>query len=76
MNKAAEVREKAGRDLLKKYGSKLPLDFEAQIEDKIKPELDKIAQEFVSGSSEKVTGTRSLPRDIIEAPLDALLGIK
>ena len=39
LNEGAELREKAARQLLKKYGNKPPLDFEAQIEDLIKPQL-------------------------------------
>jgi len=50
MNKGSELREKATRQLLKKYNNRPPLDFEAQVEDFIKPELDKIAQKFEEGT--------------------------
>lgn len=73
MNKAAEIREKAGRKLLKEYGNKLPLDFEAQVEDRIKPELDAIAQEFEAGGSKEPAGTTSFVADILNAPGKILL---
>lgn len=76
MNKASEVREKAARNLLKKYGTKPPLDFEAEVEEKIKPELDAIASEFATGNVEKPVGTTSLIPDILNAPGKLLLGSK
>lgn len=73
MNRAAEVREKAARDLYRKYKGKLPLDFESQVEDSAKPDLDAIAAEFKIGESKPVQGTTSFLADILNAPGKVLL---
>lgn len=73
MNKAAEVREKVARDLYKKYKGKLPLDFESEIEDIAKPDLDAIAAEFKLGETKPVQGTSSFLADLLNTPGKVLL---
>ena len=51
MNEGAELRDKAARQLLKHYDNKPPLDFEAQVDELIKPKMDEIALEFAQGSA-------------------------
>ncbi len=53
MNEADEVRNKAARELLKEYGSNLPLDFQSEVEDRAKQELDKIAEKFNENTEKK-----------------------
>ena len=66
-NEAAQIREQAANRLLKKYGNKPPLDFEEQVENLVKPELDEIAKRFESGinKGEKIARDRSLIQDVI-----------
>lgn len=73
MNKAAEIREKTARSLLKKYGTKPPLDFEAEVEEKIKPELDAIAAEFATGKVGNPENTSFFLADILNTPGKILL---
>jgi len=47
-NKAAQARYKAMRDIIKENGNKIPADIQFEVEDRAKPELDKIAQEFIA----------------------------
>lgn len=65
MNDAAELREKAARELLKHYDNRPPLDFEAQVDDLIKPELDAIAQQIQQGVKTKSAKTSTLPGDLV-----------
>lgn len=53
MNKADEVRNKVARQLLKEYGNNLPLDFQSEVEERAKPELDKIAEQFTENVEKK-----------------------
>lgn len=48
LNKGAEIKYKAYRDIRKK-GGKIPLDIHEQVLDKADPELEKLADEFKSG---------------------------
>ena len=73
-NKAAKIREKAARALLKKYGNRPPLDFEAEVEDAIKPELDEITAQFEQGSEAQAAGTSHLVTDILGALAQPILG--
>lgn len=73
-NKAAELREVAARKLLTKYGNRPPLDFEAQVEDLIKPELDNISQSFEKGVSKGAARTSSALGDVAGAIGQTFLG--
>jgi len=73
-NKAAEVRQKAARDLLKKYGNRPPLDFEAQVEDLAKDDLDVLAQQFESGNNKQSASTSHLISDVLGGIAQPVLG--
>jgi hypothetical protein len=45
-NKAAQVRYKAMRDVIKDNGNKIPADIQGLVEERAKPELDRIASDF------------------------------
>lgn len=53
MNEADEVRNRVARQLMKKYGNKLPLDFRSEVEDEAKRDLDRIAEKFVEAPLDK-----------------------
>ena len=59
MNEATKVRKDAVKVLIDKYGSKLPFDFEEQVEEIAKPQLDEIAERFkiLSKPRKEVPGT-------------------
>lgn len=46
-NKAAQIRYKAYKDIIKENDNRIPADLEFQVEDRAKPELDKLAKDFV-----------------------------
>ena len=75
MNKAAEIREQVARQLLKQYDNRPPLDFEAQVDEIAKPQLDAIAAEFEAGSSKKPKGTSTLVGDVVGSVGQSLLGV-
>lgn len=74
MNKAAELRSNAARKLLKQYNNRPPLDFESQVDDLIKPELDILASDFEMGSSVKPKKTSTLVGDFVGGFGQSLLG--
>lgn len=45
-NKAAELKSDAMREIIKENNGRRPLDLQFQVEERIKPELDKIAEDF------------------------------
>lgn len=74
LNKGSELRNKASRLLIQKYGNKLPIDFESQVDDLIKPELDAISSEFKKGFSGKVAKTQPFVTDVVGGFGDILFG--
>ncbi len=61
MNQADEIRNKAARELIKEYGNNLPLDFQSEVEDRAKPELDKIAAKFNENVEKKSSKKKTWP---------------
>jgi hypothetical protein len=45
-NNAAKIRRDATKELVRKYGSNLPIDFSDQVEELARPELDRLAMKF------------------------------
>lgn len=74
MNKAAEIKANGARELLRHYNNKPPLDFESQVDDLIKPQIDAIASEFEKGSSVKPKKTSTLVGDFVGSIGESLLG--
>ncbi len=74
LNKGAEIRNKASRDLLKKYGNKLPIDFESQVDDLIQPQMQSIAEQFKKGATGQVAKTQPFLKDVLGSVGDILLG--
>jgi len=74
MNKAAEIKNRVARELLKEYGNNPPLDFEAEVEEIAKPELDALAAKFEAGYQGKKTKTSSLLGDVVGSIGQTLLG--
>lgn len=46
-NKAAQIKYKAYKDIIKENNNKIPEDLEFQVEERSKPELDKISEKFL-----------------------------
>jgi hypothetical protein len=74
MNKAAELKAKAARQLLKQYKGNIPLDFESEVDDLIKPELDALSEQFNNGFSGKSGKTSGLAGDVVGSLGQVLLG--
>lgn len=49
MNKVAELRYNAMKEIIKENGGKRPENLEFEIEDRIGPEMDEVASEFTAG---------------------------
>ena len=49
-NEGAVVREKTMREILKEHNNVPPMDLAEQVEERMAPKLDKIAQEFKTGA--------------------------
>lgn len=47
-NKAAQIKYKAYKEVLKENNNKIPEDLEFQVEERAKPELDKISEKFLA----------------------------
>lgn len=54
-NKGQEARFNAGKDIIKENKGKRPANFELLVEERVKDELDKLAEEFKKGYQIKVT---------------------
>lgn len=65
LNKGADLRNKASRALVKQYGNRLPIDFESQVDELIKPQMDAIAEQFKKGISGPVAKTQPLIKDLV-----------
>ncbi len=64
-NAAVQLKAKAVKDILKKTKGRRPANLEVLVEERIKPEMDKLAEEFVQGNKQEQptqnTGTTQWP---------------